>query len=288
MRPYLRASMWRPTSRASTNWRDQVGLDRLAEELGRRVDDRLAVDDAGVVDQHVDAAMPADEGLDLLAHRRLVGDVERHDLRPCRPCGRWPAPWPPAPSPCGRRRAPWRRLRPGSSAMSRPSPRDAPVSSTTRFFIENRSAMSSPVLPWGPILAYERHRRDIGERRHGEIGQSGDRDGLGDGAGRRVRGRPGGPRLERRHQLHQEQEGSRRDLCRREGQGRRGHPGAGRCRPGCRLQEARRRDDEEVGPHRRADQQRRHHQVPEPGRPRRRDARRISTASCGSTSPVPT
>src|SRR3984893_8454789 len=47
------------------------------------------------------------------------------------------------------------------SAMSRPSPRDAPVSSTTRFFIENRSAMrclsSSPVLPWGAILAYERH-----------------------------------------------------------------------------------------------------------------------------------
>ncbi len=108
---------------------------------------------------------------------------------------------------------------------------------------------------------------------HGEIGQSGDRDGFGDGAGRRVRGRPGGPRLERRHQLHQEQEGSRRDLRRGEGQGRRSHPGAGRCRPGCRLQEARRRDDEEMGPHRRADQQRRHHQVPEPGRSRRRVAR---------------
>src|SRR5262245_59283901 len=44
------------------------------------------------------------------------------------------------------------------SAMSRPSPREAPVSSTTRFFIENRSTMcpSGPaILPWGPILAYE-------------------------------------------------------------------------------------------------------------------------------------
>ena len=30
-------------------------------------------------------------------------------------------------------------------AMSRPSPREAPVSSTTRFFIENRSAMRSSV-----------------------------------------------------------------------------------------------------------------------------------------------
>jgi hypothetical protein len=31
--------------------------------------------------------------------------------------------------------------------MSRPSPRDAPVSSTTRFFIENRSAMLPVFLP---------------------------------------------------------------------------------------------------------------------------------------------
>ena len=32
---------------------------------------------------------------------------------------------------------------PSVIAMSRPSPREAPVSSTTRFFIENRSAMRS-------------------------------------------------------------------------------------------------------------------------------------------------
>src|ERR1043166_7904017 len=99
-------------------------------------------------------------------------------------------------------------------AMSRPNPRDAPVSSTTRFFIENRSAMRSrfpPILPWGLILAYE-GREDISGGTPGEIGQGGDRDGLGDGARRLVRDRPGGARLERRHQLHQEQEGSRRDL----------------------------------------------------------------------------
>src|ERR1700722_1566811 len=51
------------------------------------------------------------------------------------------------------------------SAMSRPSPRDAPVSSTTRFFIENRSAMRppcSPVLLSGAILAYERHHEISG------------------------------------------------------------------------------------------------------------------------------
>ena len=39
---------------------------------------------------------------------------------------------------------------PRVSAMSRPSPREAPVSSTTRFFIENRSAMPCPRLP--PVL----------------------------------------------------------------------------------------------------------------------------------------
>ena len=61
MRPYLRASMWRPTSRASMNWRDEVGLDRGAEIFGRGVDDRLAVDDAGIVDQHVDAAVLGDD-----------------------------------------------------------------------------------------------------------------------------------------------------------------------------------------------------------------------------------
>ncbi len=60
--------------------RDEVGLDGGAERFRRRVDDGLAVEDAGIVDQHVDAAMAADDGLDLLAHRRLVGDVERHGL----------------------------------------------------------------------------------------------------------------------------------------------------------------------------------------------------------------
>ena len=128
-----------------------------------------------------------------------------------------------------------------------------------------------PVLPWGPILAYE-GRQEISGGTHGEIGQGGDRDGLGDGARRLVRDRPGGARLERRHQLHQEQEGSRRDLRDGQGQGRRGDPGAGRHGPGRRLPEARRRDPEEVGPHRRPHKQRRHHQVPEPGRPRRRHA----------------
>ena len=66
-----------------------------------------------------------------------------------------------------------------------------------------------------------------------------------------------------------------------QGQGRRGDPGAGRHGPGCRLQEARRRDAEEVGPHRRPGQQRRHHQVPEPGRPRRRDARGLRPHPAG-------
>src|SRR4029450_4679627 len=115
-------------------------------------------------------------------------------------------------------------------AMSRPSPREAPVNSTTRFFIENRSAMRSrfpPVLPWALILAYE-GREDISGGTHGEIGQGGDRDGLGEGGGRLVRDRPGGARLERRHQLHQEQEGSRRDLRDGQEEGRRGDPGAGR------------------------------------------------------------
>ena len=127
--------------------RDQVGLDRVAESVGRRVDDRLAVDDAGVVDQHVDAAVPADEGLDLLAHRRLVGDVERHDLGLAASCGviaRAVA------SSSFTVRPAHSTVAPAAarvSAMSRPSPRDAPVSSTTRFFIENRSAMLPVFLP---------------------------------------------------------------------------------------------------------------------------------------------
>ena len=80
MRPYLRASMWRPTSRASMNC--AIRSVSIAERKvgGRGVDDRLAVDDAGIVDQHVDAAVLADEARDLLAHAVLVGDVERHDL----------------------------------------------------------------------------------------------------------------------------------------------------------------------------------------------------------------
>src|SRR4029453_446660 len=96
---------------------------------------------------------------------------------------------------------------PRGLAMSRPNPREAPVSSTTRFFIENRSAMRSrfpPVLPWGLILAYE-GREDISGGTHGEIGQGGDRDGLGDGARRLVRDRPGGGGVERPHQHNKRQ-----------------------------------------------------------------------------------
>ena len=61
--------------------RDQVSLYHLAEIRRRGVDDVLAMDDAGIVHQHVDAAMFGDDPADLGHDVRLVGDVERDDLR---------------------------------------------------------------------------------------------------------------------------------------------------------------------------------------------------------------
>ena len=60
---------------------DQVGLDHLAV-IGRRgVDDVVAMDDAGIVHEDVDAAVLAHEGADLSLHAFLVGDVEDHGRR---------------------------------------------------------------------------------------------------------------------------------------------------------------------------------------------------------------
>ena len=198
-------------------------------------------------------------------------------------------PSPPALSPCGRRTAPWRRRRPRSSPCRGPARARrrsaAPRGSSSKT--DRPCACRACHFALGSILAYE-GRHEISGGTHGEIGQGGDRDGLGDGAGRRVRGRPGGARLERRHQLHQEQEGSRRDLRDGQGQGRRGDPGAGRHGPGRRLPEARGRDPEEVGPRSTASST-----TPAPPSSRTRATStasrpRISTASCASTSPAPT
>ena len=144
--PRLRGIMRLRRLAADHEGAGEVGLDHLAPFVGGELDQRLAVLDAGIVDENVDRDALAVEALEGRDDRGLVGDVERGARRPdvrrreTRPTacstrlGSTPLTMILAPALAS------------PSAMARPSPREEPVTSAVRPERSKRAVLISEIL----------------------------------------------------------------------------------------------------------------------------------------------